>query len=77
MHATSKDRTNDRSLFLDIGAGLSPDLNPIELDVAKLKALLRKAAERSIEDLWTPIGTLLDAFPQDECRNDFKHTGYA
>ena len=55
----------------------SPDLNPIELPFAKLKALLRKAAERSIEDLWMTIGTLLDAFTQDECRNYFKHAGYA
>jgi transposase len=41
----------------------SPDLNPIELLFAKLKALLRKAAEREIEALWTRIGKLLDASP--------------
>jgi transposase len=54
----------------------SPDFNPIELFFAKLKALLRKAAERSIEDLWTRIGKLLDAFSPTECANYFRHDGY-
>ena len=49
----------------------SPDLNPIELAFAKLKTLLRKAAERSVEDLWTRIGTLLDSFSTKECQNYF------
>ena len=39
----------------------SPDLNPIENAFAKLKALLRKAAERTIGGLWNAIGKLLDA----------------
>lgn len=55
----------------------SPDLNPIELAFAKLKALLRAAAERSVEALWTRIGQLLDAFSADECANYFRHAGYA
>ncbi len=54
----------------------SPDLNPIELLFAKLKALLRKAAERSIEALWDRIGKLLDAFSAQECTNYFRHDGY-
>jgi transposase len=54
----------------------SPDLNPIELLFAKLKALLRKAAERSIEALWDRIGKLLDAFSPEECANYFRHDGY-
>lgn len=41
----------------------SPDLNPIEQVFAKLKLLLRKAAERSVDTTWRRIGTLLDAFP--------------
>src|SRR6266853_4475924 len=41
----------------------SPDFNPIEQLFAKLKALLRKAAERSVEGLWNRIACLLDAFP--------------
>jgi transposase len=54
----------------------SPDLNPIELLFAKLKALLRKAAERAIEALWDRIGKLLDAFGPQECTNYFRHDGY-
>jgi transposase len=46
----------------------SPDLNPIEQLFAKLKALLRKAAARTKEALWSAIGELLDAFPQNACR---------
>jgi transposase len=42
----------------------SPDFNPIENAFAKLKALLRKAGERSVEGLWHLIGKLLDASPQ-------------
>lgn len=55
----------------------SPDLNPIEQAFAKLKTLLRKAAERTIEGLWNKIGELLDAFSQAECLNYFRNSGYA
>ena len=54
----------------------SPDFNPIENAFAKLKALLRKAGERSIEGLWTAIGRLLDAFTPDECANYLAAAGY-
>lgn len=54
----------------------SPDLNPIEQLFAKLKALLRKAAERSVGALWNRIGQLLDSFSPDECRNYFRNAGY-
>lgn len=47
----------------------SPDLNPIEQVFAKLKHLLRKAAERSVEATWRRFGSLLDAFPPHECAN--------
>jgi len=40
----------------------SPDLNPIEMAFAKLKALLRKAARRTREDLWQAVANLLDDF---------------
>jgi transposase len=55
----------------------SPDFNPIEQLFAKLKALLRKAAERSVEGLWNRIATLLDAFTPEECSNYFRNAGYA
>src|SRR5689334_5649283 len=55
----------------------SPDFNPIELAFAKLKALLRSAAERSIDALWSRIGQLLEQFTAAECANYFRHAGYA
>ena len=54
----------------------SPDLNPIENAFAKLKALLRKAAARTIDDLWQVIGQSLDAFTPAECANYFAAAGY-
>ena len=55
----------------------SPDLNPIEQVFAKLKTLLRKADERTIEDTWRRIGSLLDCFTPAECANYLKNSGYA
>ena len=55
----------------------SPDLNPIEQVFAKLKTLLRKAAERTITATWQRIGQLLDAFTPQECANYFRNSGYA
>ena len=55
----------------------SPDLNPIEQVFAKLKALLRKAAERSIDALWKTTGRILDEFTPQECANYFENSGYA
>jgi transposase len=54
----------------------SPDLNPIEQVFAKLKHLMRKAAERSHEATWRRVGTLLDAFSPAECRNYLVNSGY-
>jgi transposase len=55
----------------------SPDLNPIEQVFAKLKTLLRKAAERSVTATWRRIGQLLDAFTAEECANYLVNSGYA
>ena len=46
----------------------SPDFNPIENAVAKLKALLREAAERTVNGLWAAVGRLIDLSPPDECQ---------
>lgn len=54
----------------------SPDFNPIEMAFAKLKALLRKAAERTVDGLWTAIGRLVDVFTPQECANYFAAAGY-
>ena len=54
----------------------SPDFNPIEMAFSKLKALLRKAAERTVEGLWSAIGHLVDTVTPDECTNFFAAAGY-
>lgn len=54
----------------------SPDLNPIEQLFAKLKALLRKAAARTVEALWALVGEILRRLDPDECRNYLAHAGY-
>jgi transposase len=54
----------------------SPDLNPIEQAWAKLKALLRKAAERTVAGLWSTLGKLLDLFLPAECGNYIANSGY-
>ena len=55
----------------------SPDLNPIEQVFAKLKLLLRKAAERTVDATWKRIGALLQAFTPQECANYLTNAGYA
>jgi transposase len=54
----------------------SPDFNPIELAFAKLKALLRRAAARTIPELWDAIAAALPAFSPHECANYFTACGY-
>jgi transposase len=63
-----------RLLFL---TPYSPDLNPIEQMFAKLKTLLRKAAERTVEATWKRIGALLNHFTPVECANYIRNVGYA
>ena len=71
-----------REAIEDAGAELrflppySPDFNPIENVFAKLKALLRAKAERTIPALWNAVGDLIDAFKPDECANYFIAAGY-
>jgi transposase len=55
----------------------SPDLNPIEMVFAKLKALMRKAEERTVEACWKRVGEVLKAFSPNECSNYIRHAGYA
>jgi transposase len=54
----------------------SPDLNPIEQLFAKLKALLRKAAARTLDALTAAIKAALDAVPKQECANYIANAGY-
>jgi len=54
----------------------SHDLNPIEQFFSKLKTLLRKAAERTVEATWRRIGTILQDFTSQECANYLANAGY-
>ena len=54
----------------------SPDFNPIEMLFSKLKAILRKAAARTIDNLWQVIAEAIDDFTPTECRNYFAASGY-
>ncbi len=54
----------------------SPDFNPIEQAFAKLKALLRMAAARSVDDLWAAIAESIDPCAPAECANFFANSGY-
>lgn len=54
----------------------SPDLNPIERAFAKLKALLRAKAIRTVDALWKTLGELVHCFTPEDCANFFKNDGY-
>ncbi len=54
----------------------SPDLNPIEQAFAKLKALLRARAVRTVDALWNALGDVVRCFSAVECANFFRHAGY-
>jgi transposase len=55
----------------------SPDLNPIEMAFAKLKAHLRRIGARTIDALWQAVGDICELYPPDECWNYLKAAGYA
>jgi len=55
----------------------SPDYNPIEQVFSKLKTLLRKAAARTVDDLWSAIGALIGQFAPNECLQYIRHSGYS
>ena len=71
-----------RTAIEAVGASLlylppySPDFNPIEKAFSKLKAILRKAAARTVDTLWRVIGEVIDKFTPRECANYFAAAGY-
>jgi transposase len=79
---SSHKRASVRAMIEEKGARLkflppySPDFNPIEMAFSKLKALLRKAAERTVDGLWDAIGRIVDVFTPQECANYFAAAGY-
>ena len=54
----------------------SPGLNPIEMAISKIKALVRKAAARSYDALWRAVGHVCNLFTEEECMNYFSAAGY-
>jgi len=74
--ASVRARIEARGARLRVLPPYSPDFNPIEIAFAKPKRLLRKAAERTVEGLWTAIGRLVDVFTPQECANYFATAGY-
>jgi transposase len=54
----------------------SPDLNPIEMAFAKLKAHLRRIGARTIDELWKAVGCICDLYSDEECWNYLKAAGY-
>jgi transposase len=54
----------------------SPDLNPIEMAFSKFKALLKKAAARTLDDLWTAIAQAIPQLTPSDCANYFTAPGY-
>ncbi len=79
---SSHKRAAARELIEEAGATLrflppySPDFNPIEKAFSKLKAMLRKASERTVSGLWDLIGRLVDLFQPRECANYFSSCGH-
>ncbi len=79
---SSHKRASVRAMVEAAGATLmflppySPDFNPIEKAFARLKAMLRKVAERTVAGLWHLIGQLVDIFLPAECANYFRSCGY-
>ena len=55
----------------------SPDLNPIEMAFAKLKAYMRMKSARKFPELIQNVAEALDKFPPAQCRNFLKHSQYA
>lgn len=74
--------TTAAGLLREIGAWFlylpkySPDLNPIEMAFSKLKALIRKAAARTYDELWHTVGNVCNLFTPQECHNFFLAAGY-
>ncbi len=74
--AASQDLLKAQNNWLLFLPKYSPDLNPIEMAFSKLKALIRKAAARTYDDLWKAVGHVCNPFSDEECYNFFKAEGY-
>ena len=68
---------SDRGVGLRYLPPYSPDLNPIELAFAKLKAHLRQAAARTLDELQSAVASALNGFSTSDCKAFFRHAQYA
>ena len=75
-NAQAKAAIEARGAKLRFLPAYSPDLNPIEMVFAKIKAIVRSATARCFDTLCTAIGAALKAIPPDECANYLRHAGY-
>lgn len=55
----------------------SPDLNPIELAFAKLKAYLRATRPRTFDEICTRVAEALRLYSPPECAAYLRHCGYS
>lgn len=74
--AAIRDKFVAASAMLRFLPSYSPDFSPIEKAFARLKAMLRKAGERTVSGLWDRIGKLVDIFAPGECANYVRSRGY-
>ena len=74
--AAVKERIEAAGASLRFLPPYSPDFNPIEKAFSRLKAMLRKAGERTVSGLWDLIGRLVDIFQPAECANYLANSGY-
>jgi transposase len=80
---SSHKRPRVRELIEGAGADLlflppySPDLNPIEMILSKVKQLLRGLGCRTREALWSAMQSVLDQITPSDANNCFKHCGYS
>lgn len=74
--AAVKERIEAAGATLRLLSPYSPDFNPIEKAFYRLKAMRRKAGERTVSGLWGLIGRLVDIFQPAECANYFCSCGY-
>jgi len=72
-----KEAIEARGARLEYLPAYSPDLNPIELSFSKFKAFLRKFSERTVDALYRRVGAFVRTLSRAECRNYFRHAGYA
>ena len=68
--------TNSTQIRRSFPVSGHPDLNPIEMAFAKLKAHLRRIGARTISALWQAVGSICDLYTPDECLNYLRHAGY-